>query len=114
MSSLPEPPYYAVIFPNQRTTVQDAEYAAMADDMVALAKDQPGYLGIDSARGADGFGITCSYWKTEESILEWKQNVEHLIAQRNGIENWYESYDVLIAKVERNYSGPAGRSGGDG
>ena len=109
MTTLPQPPYYTVIFPNQRTAVQDDEYAAMAAEMVFLAKAQPGYLGIHSTRGADGFGITCSYWETEEAILAWKQNVDHLVAQRNGIEHWYEYYEVLVARVERNYSGPSGR-----
>ncbi len=109
MPTLPQPPYYTVIFPNQRTADHDADYAMMAAEMVALAKQQPGYLGIHSVRGDDGFGITCSYWESEDAILAWKQNVDHLVAQRNGIEHWYSYYEVLVAKVERNYSGPAGR-----
>jgi len=59
-------------------------------------------------RNEEGFEITCSYWNSEEAILEWKQNVKHLVAQRNGIEHWYEFYNVHIAKVECNYSGTTG------
>jgi heme-degrading monooxygenase HmoA len=112
MSEMPTPPYYAVIFPNQRTAAGADEYPEMAAHMVILAKQQPGYVGIDSTRGPDGFGITVSYWQDEESILEWKKDVEHLVAQKNGIDHWYEYYEVIVAKVERNYSGPTGRDVG--
>jgi len=109
MSEKPTRPYYAVIFPNQRTDDGDEEYGAMAAHMVALAQQQPGYLGIHSTRGPDGFGITVSYWEDEGSIVAWKNNVEHFVAQRSGISEWYEYYEVMVAKVERHYSGPDGR-----
>src|SRR5262249_44173993 len=64
-AAVPEPPYVAVIFTSQRAAGGDAAYAAAADAMEALAARQPGYLGIESARDADGFGITVSYWATE-------------------------------------------------
>ncbi len=64
---------------------------------------QPGYLGIESARDEAGFGITVSYWESEEAIKDWKQNAEHLEAQRRGVESWCSNYIVRIAKVERAY-----------
>jgi heme-degrading monooxygenase HmoA len=70
--------------------------------MVELAQQQEGYLGIESAR--EEIGITVSYWKSLEAINLWKRNLDHIQAQRNGIANWYESYTVRIALVEREYS----------
>jgi heme-degrading monooxygenase HmoA len=99
----PQPPYYAVIFANQRG-VSDATYAQTAARMVELAKDQPGYLGIESARGDDGFGITVSYWESEDAIRNWKFQTEHIVAQETGIKDWYEHYELRVAKVERAYS----------
>jgi heme-degrading monooxygenase HmoA len=99
---LPEPSYYAVIFSSLRTP-EDNGYGRTAERMVELAKLQPGYLGVESARGADGFGITVSYWKDETSIRNWKAHAEHLIAQEAGIRHWYEHYELRIAKVERSY-----------
>ena len=32
--------------------------------MLELARQQPGFLGVESARGEDGFGITVSYWSS--------------------------------------------------
>lgn len=101
-AKLPQPPYYVVCFSSQRTE-GDLGYGAMADAMVALAVKQPGFLGIESVRGEDGFGITNSYWADEPSILAWKAVVSHQAAQRLGRERWYEDYRVVIAKVERVY-----------
>jgi heme-degrading monooxygenase HmoA len=104
----PEPPYYAVIFTSTRTS-GDHGYAAMADAMAELALKQPGNLGAESARGADGLGITVSYWKDEASIKAWKAVAAHLAAQKLGRDRWYDHYELRVAKVERAYSGPEGR-----
>ncbi len=99
----PEPPYYVVAFTSQRTE-QDAQgYAEMAQRMIALAAQQPGYLGAESVRDADGFGITLSYWDSLEHIAQWKNQAEHQIAQAKGKSDWYEAYFTRIAKVERAY-----------
>ena len=88
---LPAPPYYAVIFTSQRTAV-DAGYGTTADRMVELAAQQPGYLGAESARGADGLGITVSYWASEADIAAWRRNAEHQIARDTGRRDWYDHY----------------------
>jgi heme-degrading monooxygenase HmoA len=107
----PTPPYYAVIFSSNRTG-GDKGYGRMADRMVELAAKQPGYLGIESVRGADGSGITVSYWSSEEDIVRWKANLEHGAAQEGGRKVWYSDYTIRIARVERAYGmDPAAPSG---
>jgi heme-degrading monooxygenase HmoA len=76
--------------------------------MMELAAEQPGFLGAESVRGADGFGITVSYWSSAEAISAWKLHVEHLAAQERGKHEWYEHYELRIAKIERAYGKPAG------
>jgi len=105
-AGLPPPPYYAVIFSSQRTSGEDG-YGEMADRMVELAAEQEGYLGVESTRGADGFGITVSYWRDEASIVHWKKNAEHKFAQQYGHERWYEHFELRIARVERAYGKPS-------
>jgi heme-degrading monooxygenase HmoA len=100
IAATPEPPYYAVIFTSTRTDV-DQGYGATADEMVRMAAEQPGYLGVESAR--EGVGITVSYWRDLESITRWKRVTEHLTAQRLGRETWYSAYSVRVARVERAY-----------
>jgi len=92
--------YYAVIFTSTRTEME-AGYAEMAIKMVELAKAQPGYIGMESARSE--IGITVSYWESLEAIKNWKANMEHLEAQEKGKTTWYKNYKVRIAKVEREY-----------
>lgn len=101
----PAPPYYAVTFSSRRTAV-DEGYGAMAERMMELAAGQPGYLGMESARGADGFGITISYWTSTDAIAAWKANAEHRLAQVSGRRKWYQHFEVRIARVERAYQGP--------
>jgi len=97
-----EPPYLAVIFSSQRTE-GDQGYGAMADRMVELAKAQPGFLGVESARDANGFGITVSYWKDEAAIAAWKAHAEHAEAQRLGWERWYADFRLRVCRVDREY-----------
>jgi len=105
-ASTPEPPYTAVIFTSRRTRSDDAGYAAASDRMEELAAEQPGYLGIESARDDKGFGITVSYWADEASASAWRRVAEHRGVQRLGNERWYEHYAIRIATVGRARSYP--------
>ena len=96
----PEPPYVAVIFTSTRTE-GDQGYAAMSAAMVKLASEQPGFLGIESAR--DEVGITVSYWADATAARSWKAVAAHLVAQRRGREVWYADYRARVATVEREY-----------
>jgi heme-degrading monooxygenase HmoA len=106
-AATPEPPYYAVVFSSQRSAHGEAGYEQMAARMVELAAQQPGFLGAESARGADGFGITVSYWTSAEAISAWKAHAEHEVARRLGRTAWYSHFELRVAKVERAYGGPS-------
>lgn len=98
----PAPPYYAVIFSSQRRGL-DADYETAATRMLELAQQQPGLLGVESARGEDGFGITVSYWASEAAILAWKEHAEHSATRERGRRDWYASCNTRVCKVERAY-----------
>jgi len=101
-AKLPPPPYYAVVFSSQRRD-GDNGYGATSDRMVELAQQQPGFLGVESTRGDDGFGITVAYWDSEESIKAWRLHLEHTAARERGRADWYRHFELRIAKVERAY-----------
>jgi len=101
ISKTPNPPYYAVIFTSTRVD-GDNGYADMSDKMIALAKKQDGFLGMEAAR--NDIGITVSYWENLEAIKNWKMNLEHTEARNKGREIWYRHFKVRICKVERDYS----------
>ena len=100
LANTPKPPYYAVIFTSIKTE-EDKGYNAMSHKMVELAKQQAGFLGIESAR--DEIGITVSYWNSLEAIQCWKQNLDHTEAREKGKSTWYKQFKVRISKVERDY-----------
>ncbi len=100
IAQTPPPPYYAVIF----TSIKHEEtegYAVTAEEMVRLAADQEGFLGVESAR--EEVGITVSYWASEEAIKNWKNNERHLVAQKLGYDKWYKAYKTRVALVQRDY-----------
>ncbi len=101
----PPPPYYAVVFTSLRRD-GDNGYGATADRMAELAALQPGYLGVESVRDASGLGITVSYWESEAHILAWRRHAEHTLARERGRSEWYEHFELRVAKVERAYAGP--------
>ena len=98
----PPPPYYAVIFTSRRTK-GDNGYSETSDKIVTLVAQQPGFLGVESVRGADGLGITVSYWASEEDGLRWRRNAEHQLAQQLGKKTWYQDYSLRVAEVKRSY-----------
>lgn len=104
----PAPPYWTVIFSS--VLRNDSGYGAMAERMVELARKQPGFLGVESARDPDGLGITVSYWQTREDIAAWKEVAEHRLAQDLGHRKWYRWYRLRTCRVEeeRCFGDPGG------
>lgn len=98
-ATTPEPPYYAVIFTSVRTA-GDNGYAETASQMAALASQQPGFLGFETAR--QEIGITVSYWSSLEAIRAWKENARHRQAQSTA-KDWYETFRIRVCHVEHEY-----------
>ena len=104
LAQTPEPPYWVVLFTSRRTSQDDEGYGRMAEAMATLAAKQPGYMGLESTRDADGVGITLSYWASEQAIFDWKRVAAHAEAQRLGHERWYQDFVLRVARVERAYT----------
>ena len=100
IAQTPPAPYYAVIFTSTRTDA-DKGYETMVAAMIKLAAQQPGFLGMESAR--DSIGITVSYWENLEAIATWQRDSAHQVAQQRGRELWYDSFKTRICRVERDY-----------
>lgn len=101
IAKTPDPPYYAVIFTSVRSFGDDG-YAHMAEEMMRLVADVPGFLGCESFRDTAGRGITVSYWDSLASIETWKNNPRHRIARKMGAEKWYDECATRICRVERH------------
>lgn len=113
LARTPRPPYYAVIFSSLRSSGDDEGYGEAAARMLTLAADQPGYLGVESAR--EGIGITVSYWRSLEDIAAWRAHAEHTAVRHKGRAQWYERFELRVARVERASSfDAAATAGGQG
>ena len=108
-ATTPKPPYYCVIFTSRRKPGIDDDYGEASERMMELGTKMPGFLGIESARNNEGFGITVSYWESEEAIRNWREHAEHRVVQRKGRENFYEWYESRVGRIERAVSFKAGK-----
>jgi heme-degrading monooxygenase HmoA len=97
-----EPPYYVAVFTTVRTPEQ-AGYGETNARMEELVKEVPGYLGMDHAQTPGGLGITVGYFRDADALTEWRSNAEHRAAQQRGRAEWYRSYTLHVAKVERSH-----------
>lgn len=90
------------VFTTVRTENQDdfSETNAHLEDLV---KNLPGYLGMDHAQTPGGLGITVSYFRDADALTQWRTDAEHRAAQKRGRADWYESYTLHVAKVERSH-----------
>jgi len=99
LAATPPTPYFAVIFTSIRAE-GDEGYGEMAAHVLELARQQPGFLGFESAR--QEIGISVSYWSSLEAIAAWKQNAFHREAQKRA-QDWYASFRVRVCRVEKEY-----------
>jgi heme-degrading monooxygenase HmoA len=93
----------AVIFVSKRSSADPEGYARAAAEMAKAASQFPGYLGVHSARGDDGVGITVSYWADDEAARAWKADAAHSAIRDRGRAGWYEWYELIVANVTRAY-----------
>jgi len=100
---LPAPPYYAVMFSSRRRGGEGDGYAEAAGRMDALVRTQPGFLGAESTRDGEGFGITVAYFDSEDAIRAWRDHAEHADTRQRGRDDWYAQFAVRVARVERAY-----------
>jgi heme-degrading monooxygenase HmoA len=99
----------AVVFTSRRTPTHDDEYGPMSARMVALVQEQPGFIRMSSVRDPESReGITVAWFEDEESVRAWRAHPDHQEAQRRGIADFYEHYEVTVATVVREYGGTAG------
>ncbi len=90
---------FAVIFRAEIAQL-DEEYSVMAARMRDLAMQEYGCREFTAVTEGNS-EIAISYWDSQDQIRAWKENAEHLVAQRKGRAQWYVSYKVQIVEVVR-------------
>ena len=92
-----------VLFRSRLTdTAHEEGYPDMAVEMLERAKTMPGFVDFRSYKADDGERLSVVWWRDEETLARWREDVRHLVAQRLGREKWYESYSIEVAHVVRS------------
>ncbi|MGW5848032.1 antibiotic biosynthesis monooxygenase family protein [Streptomyces sp. NPDC055254] len=97
-----EPPYLMAVFSNVRTP-DDSGYQETLALMNEIVAANPGFLGYESARTPGGLGITVAYFRDHEALTAWREDLRHQAAMEQGRADWYESYTLHVATVERSH-----------
>lgn len=93
---------FLVVFRNRKRADLDVDaYIHDAVAMEALAQEQPGFLLFRSYTSDDGETLSMSEWESAEHALAWSRNAEHMIVQRRGREEYYESYTLYTCDMPR-------------
>ena len=93
---------FLVVFRNRkRADIDEAAYAAEAQAMDALARQQPRFISFKSYESEDGEHIALSEWEDEDAALAWRRVAEHSTAQSRGRGEYYEDYTLFACKHPR-------------
>ncbi|MBE0363872.1 hypothetical protein PULV_a1384 [Pseudoalteromonas ulvae UL12] len=93
---------FVVIF-RAKPGQQDQQYTEMVAKMRELAFEK--YACLDFVAATEGEQeIAISYWPDEASILAWKNDPSHALAQSMGQNKWYQSYRVEVLELKREYT----------
>lgn len=100
----------AVLFEAQAAPAHQARYLQLAAELKPLLADIDGFIDIERFQSltTDGKILSLSWWRDEEAVRRWKQNVFHQAAQREGREAIFTHYRIRVAQVVREYASETG------
>src|SRR5947199_9256753 len=102
--SVKNPTEVVVIFKTHLRNGADSEaYRKTSRRMHELVEQIPGFISIKAYTCEDGEEIDLVRSANEDSLKVWKEQPEHLEAQRRGGEEFYDRYSVQSCKVVRDY-----------
>lgn len=100
----------AVIFEANAEPAHQARYLQLAAELKPLLADIDGFIDIERFQSltTDGKILSLSWWRDEEAILRWKQNLFHQAAQAEGRASIFACYRIRVAQVVREYATETG------
>jgi heme-degrading monooxygenase HmoA len=90
-----------VLFRSKLTEAAVDGYPEMASEMLARAKQMPGFIDFKSFKADDGERLSVIHWQDEATLAAWRNDMRHQVAQKAGREKWYEYYKIEVTRVIR-------------
>lgn len=84
--------------------VDSKEYGERVAGLLAHAQKIPGFRSIKGYTAEDGEELILVEFETEESLKQWREHPEHLIAQGLGRSTYYSEYQVQVCSPIREYN----------
>jgi len=88
-----------------RDDVDQDAFHQTAGRMMELVAKMPGFKGIEWFGAIDDphTQLALAEFESHEAVKAWKQNTEHLAAQKRGREEFFARYRIQIADIAREY-----------
>jgi heme-degrading monooxygenase HmoA len=87
-----------------RRDVDEGAYGAAFEQMLAGARATPGFVSFDSYSAEDGAELAVAVFEDDLALERWREDPDHVITRRRGHDEFFESYDITIATVGRQYA----------
>ena len=91
-----------VVFRSRLTAEAGDDYSEMAAEMLATAKEMPGFVEFKSFKADDGERVSLVYWQDHETMAAWRNHPRHRIAQGQGRKKWYQEFRLEVADIVRD------------
>lgn len=95
-----------VLFEVKPTKTGLNRYLELASQLKPGLSDFEGFLRAERFQSLtdDGKLLSMNIWDSEEAVANWRNDVEHRIAQLEGREKLFDSYKITVSSVIREYS----------
>jgi heme-degrading monooxygenase HmoA len=102
----------AVLFEADVTPAKQARYLALAAELKPLLATLDGFISIERFQSLTTPGkiLSLSWWRDEQAVRAWKNNLCHQAAQQEGKATLFASYQIRIVQVIRAWAQKCGRS----
>ncbi|MGB7802829.1 antibiotic biosynthesis monooxygenase family protein [Buttiauxella sp.] len=96
----------AVLFEADAVAEHQARYLQLAGELRPELDNVKGFISIERFQSLSTQGkiLSLSWWESEEAVLEWKKNLRHQAAQKEGQQTLFAHYRIRVANVLREYS----------
>ncbi len=95
----------AVIFEVFPKEENKQEYLDIALSLKPMLADMEGFISIErfaSLQDPDKI-LSLSFWENEESIEKWRNNMNHQMGQKSGVDQIFSDYRIRVGSISRDY-----------
>ncbi|MET4640010.1 antibiotic biosynthesis monooxygenase [Mycetocola sp. 2940] len=87
-----------------RDGVDETAYEEAFLHMLELVQDVPGFVSFASYTSVEGTELAVARFQDDIALGQWRNQPEHVLTRRRGREEFFESYEITIATVGRQYN----------